>query len=387
MSPLLKTFLSLSSAEMALRAGRFLFFLLLANTLESKVFGEYIYLISLFTLIFVISDFGFSKLITKELSKRSHYDVYSPLIFRLIFFITLTLITFIFLHQSTLLILVLGFMFFLDAIAEMLYSIYRAQGKFHYEAAIKRLLSLSYLLVTLMLYLKIEISLAVTLFIIIFFYLLILVPHHKNIPTSKISFKFLKHVHKESFILLSAAILTIAYLRIDIFMIEYFLDLTQLSTYAIASKIIELSMILPMVISSILLPQMVKSKKIKKTHILQHFTIGIIVASIFYLVAPYLTELLFPTYHQSTELIKILAIGLPFLMINNYIFTAFIAHDLSKFFLFTTAFMLLSNGFLNYLYIPTFGLQAAAYSTLFTEFVGALIALALLPKLHTARKG
>ena len=375
MPPLFKVVFSLSASEFFLRAGRFLFFMLLANRLSASLFGEYIYVVSLFTLLYVISDFGIAKILTKSLAKEEDFDYRSLVFLRLLFFVMLSILLFVFLHQQLLLSIAVALLFFLDALAEMSYAIYRAKEQFHRETVIKLWLFMAYLTVSFWLYFYKNNSIYGVLLLIALLYFLILLPHLRRLRFFKFSFPSHLMLHQEGLMLVLASIFTIAYLRIDILMIEYFMDTQGVASYAVGAKVLELAMILPMAISSVLLPRMVRSIQHRQPSLWLHFAIGVLVASLFFFFYPYIIRLLFASYADAVVLIQILSFGLPFLMLNNYVFTAFIARGRANYYLYTTALMLAANALLNAVYIPLYGVEAAAYTTILTEFLGALAAL------------
>jgi O-antigen/teichoic acid export membrane protein len=384
---IVKTFFSLTFAETFLRFSKFLFFLLLANSVDVESFAQYNYLVSIFAIIFVISDLGIGRIVTKNLSKDPNFYYSSLLWFRISFFLILDFFAFLLLGSEIYLFFALSSIFFLDAVSDMFYSIYRAKGIFFKESRIKFYLALSYTFTSILFVFINVLSLSQALSIVFLCYLLILFNISDDLD---INFSFQKKnifggFSKEGFILLASSIFTIAYLRIDIIMIEYFLHVENISIYAIGAKVIELAMILPMVISTILLPKMSKTKSFNKNKLIYQIFLGIVLTSVFYILSPLIITIFFSSYQKAISLIQILSFGLVFIMINNYIFTAFIANTTSKYYLYTTAFMLISNLLLNSIFIPIYGINAAAYTTIFTEFLGSVMAIYIFKRL-TAKK-
>ncbi|MBL0707802.1 MAG: polysaccharide biosynthesis C-terminal domain-containing protein [Sulfurimonas sp.] len=383
-----KILFTLSSAEMFLRAGKFVFFLLLAKLLTPELFGDYIYFTACFALVFVLSDFGISKIITKELSSDKEFDLLPLFWMRLLLLVVATAILFIILQRGYALVSLVGVLFFLDAISEMFYSIYRAREEFFIEGKIKFFIASAYLFSSALLYFYQSIDAYSALVIVAVLYGAIVLPYfkHLEIKLVPLKYKVVKLLFGEGFVLVLGAVFTIAYLRLDLFMIEYFLSSSSVASYGVSSKVIELAMIFPIVISTFLLPNMIKSKQFNSHGIFQQLILGLVIGAIFIVTAPYMLGLFFPNYDDAVVLVQILSVGIVFLMINNYLFTGFIAHKKSIYYLYTTSTMLIANALLNTIYIPLYGIEAAAYTTVFSELLGMLVALYLYIKLPSSLK-
>jgi O-antigen/teichoic acid export membrane protein len=285
------------------------------------------------------------------------------------------MILLIFLDVDRVFFAIVALLFATDALFELQYSVYRGKGEFEKEAYLKLFIAFIYLALTFCIYYYSLALLDSLLFLALFYSLFALFSlfRMKNLLKPKLDFSLLSY-HENWFILL-ASIFTIAYLRIDILMIEYFLSPKEVAIYSIAAKIVEVAMVLPFVISNIFLTKIINENSSNFKPLFVQILLGIFVSLLFFVTSPYLIRLFFNSYEMSIILIKILSLGLVFVMANNYIFTLFLAKNSAKKFFYVTFFMFMANFILNAIFIPRYGIEASAWTTIATEAFGFFVAI------------
>ncbi|MEA1916100.1 MAG: polysaccharide biosynthesis C-terminal domain-containing protein [Campylobacterota bacterium] len=384
-------FFSLSSSELFLRGSKFIFFLSLANFYDSDVIYEYGLFTALFSILFVFSDVGYQTLILKEMSHKnsySNYIKYSQLsLWRVLLFSFISLFfLFYYFFTANSLFFYIFILFLADAIFATIFSFYRALHKSIEETKTKFIIGSIFIISsTCTLFLS---SVHLLFLTLSFSYLAYAIVSAKFLK-AKIVKLFFRSFTLQKYLLMSqnsiyifiGSLSTIAYLRADILMLNIFNSADGVTLYSVASRVLELSLVAPAMISALLMPLLIKDAKQNLTKsILRQFFIGIAVMTLFLIISPYVVEIFFKQFIDTTELLNILLLSIPFMLVNGYVFTLFIAKDASRYYALSAFVMLLSNVILNYMYIPTDGYIAAAYTTLLTEVFGTVFALLLLKK-------
>lgn len=380
-SQMLAKFFSLSISEFFLRGSKFLFFIVLANLEDENVVYEYSYFSAIFSVIFVFSDFGTQTYLTKELSNANTSNFKSISNLRVIFFIFLSIpiLIFYFFTQNKLYFFI--FLLFLsDAIFAMYYAYLRANSNSFFEAKSKFFISSFYILAFIVLiFLNLEFA---------FLWLTLAYLFYAILSSNFIEFKFFYEIYKnfnyfkvlkKSIFIFIGALSTIIYLRVDIIMLSWMDTQSSVALYSIASRVLELSLVFPFVISAILLPILTKRLNVNfKKDIMVQALIGIAVLFLFLVFSNIIIKFIFPKYITSVYALNILLFSIPIMLVNNYIFSYFIAKDKSIFYAVITLLIAFLNIVLNFIFIPNFSFIGASYTTLFTEFIGMILALMLL---------
>jgi O-antigen/teichoic acid export membrane protein len=382
-------FISLSSSELFLRASKFLFFISIANFYDESIMYEYGFLTSLFSIIFVFSDLGYQTYVFKELSSKitfTTYIQYSKLaIFRILFFIFSSLLVLLYLLYSDKELFVYIFIIFLaDSIFAMDFSFYRASQNSKKESILKFSISSIYILVSILSIYKINSQIFFAIFSLSY---LIFAIYSAKYLKSKIIYLFFKNfniktyllISKSSFYIFLGGLFTVAYLRIDILMLDFLSNSSNVAIYTVSSRVLELSLIFPATISILIFPILIKKKyiNIKKDLYIQ-FIIGLFVMFFFLFASPIIIDIFFRHFINSINILKILLFSIPFMLVNGYIFTLFIAKNKSKYYTLVTILMLILNISLNYIFIPLYSYEVAAYTTLLTEILGSIICILIL---------
>lgn len=384
-------FFSLTISEFFLRGSKFLFFLALTNFYSQDVVSEYGYFTALFSILFVLSDFGYQTYLTKELSQNKSFSKYIESInialFRVIFFIIVSFVPLVYyLFTTKKFFLYIFLLFLIDTIASMNFTFYRAYGKYYKEIKLKFMLGVVFVFTSCLTFFGLSIYI---LFSFLTLVSLVYALYEANYIQKKYFYFFyhsfsLKNIFislEKSLFIFLASIATITYLRIDILILEWFNLENAVIYYTIASRVLELTLVIPAMISAFLLPRLVQMDTHNhRKELLKHFIIGVGVMLLFLLLSNSIITLLFPKYTQTTLILNILLFSIPFMLLNNYGFTFFVAKNLSKYYFFITFVMLISNLTLNIIFIQEYGYKAAAYTTLGTEFLGSLMGIYILKR-------
>ena len=400
MKILLKNTILLSASDFSLKFSRAILFLAVANSTGKESLGLYSFIISILAIIVVLGDLGIGTFITKEHSKKGTYQpqILNLAVFKVIF---TTLLTALFLLFSPTekkelgLCLVVAGIFICDSLISNSYSIWRAEGNFLRETFYKVGISIIYLVVSIILYLN-NLELSKTLAIILFFYfLLTLKASYFYLKTFNLDFsnRFIKGRYiiylKNSLPIMVAALFTILYFRVDILMLEYFAGYNAVGTYSVASKLIEVAMIIPWALSTALLPLISKSCKSLKSiniNLLLHFGIGTIIFLIFYFLSDMAIDLLFiEEFQNSKKVTSILSISILIMTMNGYFFTYFVAQNRAVIHMKIAILMAIANFLTNLISIPIYGVVGAGLTTIMTELTGLLIIAYLYFREHSTR--
>jgi len=384
-------FLSLTASEFFLRGTKFLFFLILTNFYSSNVVYEYGYFTAFFSILFVLSDFGYQTYLIKELSQKKSFSNYMHCInislFRVGLFILVSLIPLIYyIFTKKEFFIFIFILFFVDTIVSMSFAFYRALGRYNKEIKLKFIMGFVFIFVSYLGFLGINVYLLFTFLVSVL--LIYSLYEARYIQKKYISFfvhKFTLKIFFESFdktlFIFLASLATIAYLRIDILMLEWFGFVDGVIYYTIASRVLELTLVFPTIISAFLLPRLVQGTVPNhQKELFQHFFIGLSVMLLFLFLSNFIISQLFADYNQTIVILNILLFTIPFMLLNNYGFTYFVAKNSSKNYFLITIIMLLLNLILNIIFITKYGYIAAAYTTLATEVLGSFIIVYVLRK-------
>lgn len=380
---MIKTFFSLSGIEFLLRFSRFIFFLYLANNLGAETLGIYSYLISIYSIIIVLTELGILKQITK-LKSLNFDEKYLNFIsnLRILFFLIVAIIATVFLEAPNYLNWLVLLLVFSDVLFENVYAFYRGEKQFSKEVFIKFIISIIYIVYILFIYIfeyknifNIFLGLS-TIFIIYSIFI-----YRKNICVARVKLEKVFQLIKVAIPIYIGAVLTVVYFKIDILMIENILSTEYTAYYSVASKILELILVIPAVIGNILLPYFTTNNTKVEKNLVTQFIIALLVFLIFYFCGKYIVQIFFSSeFNFSSEIFSILVFSVIPIVINSYFFTYFISKDLSIYYMYITFVMALSNFLLNIIYIPKYGVNAAAYTTVCTEYIGTIIILYLYVK-------
>ncbi|ETX12582.1 polysaccharide biosynthesis protein [Marinomonas ushuaiensis DSM 15871] len=209
---------------------------------------------------------------------------------------------------------------------------------------------------------------------------------HKTI-LPRLNKKLATSLLRSSFPMMLAASIGLLYSLQDQFFIKYFLGEYELGLYAVGIKMILVLIVLPTLISNVFYPSLVSKfhqensdayiKQLESIYTV-FFILGFVAfISMFFASEFIITTLFSDEFLSSVDVMKIYSLLLIltfFQSINNKIL---ILHNLETI-IFKRALLALSiNAVLNYLLIPRYGINGAAYSTVISELF-VLISYALI---------
>jgi len=374
---MLKPFASLSTAEITLRLGRFLFFIVLILQFERALIGIYGYATALFALLFTFGDMGVGIEVTKRIAQQKRFHLHhlrliqTRTYFTLLFFTILLLYLTLLYPEYALFLLGIALLFSADLLFTNHYAIERGYERFNTEIRSKYLIGFFYILsagVGLLLSTSNPLSFIAPVVLLYLSYALF-TTRYLFTGIKYFTIYRLKSVWKRTSFQFLGALFTLLYLRIDIIMLEAMTDLTLTGNYTIAIRFFELALIFPTVLSTLLLPKLIRHNT--RSLLLFHLFLGVVLSVLFLTINTSMHHLL--SYDTLYTALTILLLGIPFLTLNSYFFTRFIAEKKAKHYMQITLFMCLGNLLLNSLAIPEWGIEGAAIATLATEFLGTLL--------------
>lgn len=386
MQELLKNSFILSFAEILLKVAKLLFFIVIANVYFVENLGIFNYIMSFLIIFLIIGELGINTYVTTEQSKLDNFPdskLLSIGIFKfftvLIVFIIAFFLYIILEKHNIYIFILLAFLVFSDSILLLVYSFYRAIDQFQYEFYYKIIQATIYILISLITYYEYRFDFESFIFLITVFNFILALISLYNLTHFTIYVKNSINYIKQNYLnhfqdilpIFLITIFTTLYFRIDILMIENILDMQSVGYYSIAFKLIEGAMVLPLMLGVVFLPKLAKNRKNITADLFLHFFLGLVIFILFYLTIEFVINILFvKDYVYSVEVAKILSFSIVIMSVNTYMFNYFIATKQSYVNVKITLIMLLLNLILNFIFIPMYGISAAAYTTVGTELIG-----------------
>ena len=362
---------------------QFLYFFSAATYCSKEEFGSYVFVLTLnLVFIYPVLEWGTELLINQHTAQENPQFFSTALAWKVLIFPLLLislLIYAVFYSSFDWKLVVLGIvLIFIRSLEQSSYAFFRGKGHVEYEAmhlSISRFLSLGLLLSALWL-------ISLNAYHIFLFQIIgssvSLVWVHQRFQTSqfleKPNLEGIKKLLYEGFPLALTALSWIIYFKIDVLMIGNLLDHIQSGYYEISYKIFEISSLIPSVIMSIYFRNLVlknSSKELKKE--LQIVVTFLFISSlIIFLISREITPILVNHVLRQdqqfvTNIYLTLSWSLPFYFISFVTTHMLVLLNLKKTFLFIMLTGSLINIIMNYHLIPTYKIQGAAISTVFTE--------------------
>lgn len=402
MKELLKNSFILSFSELLLKISKLLSFVAIANIYGVTYLGLFNYITNFLIIFYVIGELGINSYVTTQQSRLKIFPDNSMLLIgflKLIAILSMLFLSFFiytFLSDDYyLLFLIVAFILFSDSLLSLIYAFYRAVDKFVYEFYLKSIQASLYVVTSAMVFYFENINF--TYFLLILFIL--------NITLSSLSFwflicngfqfknnflfvrKFFTGHFNNIFPIFLTTILTTIYFRVDVLMIEEMISIESVGYYSVAYKLIEGAMVFPLMLGIVFMPKLSRQRRNVKKDIMLHFIIGFLVFILFFVSIEYIVHILFSdNYIKSIKIAKILSYSIVIMSINTYIFTYFVATNNSYINVKITFLMVLVNIMLNYIFIPTYGIIAASYTTVATELLGMILLLYYIRRLNVGCK-
>ncbi len=208
------------------------------------------------------------------------------------------------------------------------------------------------------------------------------IKNNLKIKLWKFNFKAARNLLKDSWPLIISSVAVTIYMKIDIIMLKEFLGEYQVGLYSASSRISELWYIVPVLVTTSFFPAILNAKKkdefIYENRLANLYKIMIYLAIIFSILvsyaAPYFMQLAYGSdYNEASEILIIQvwsSVFISILMISN---KWLLAENKTKFIFIRGLIGAIINIILNYIYIPIYGVQAAAYTSLVTLIFTSLI--------------
>ena len=187
---------------------------------------------------------------------------------------------------------------------------------------------------------------------------------------------------KDSWPLVFSSVAIVIYMKVDQVMIQEILGSESVGLYSAGIRIVEALYFIPMIVSSSIFPLIVKRKQISEVKFekdFQDFMTFMFFGSLI---------IIAPIYMYSQEIILLLfgeAFELSYTVTSIYcwilLFTALgvssskwlLVHNMQKFAMYRTYLGLVINIVLNYLWIPKYGLEGAAYASLISQIFASYL--------------
>lgn len=368
----------------------FAIFLLLARKFSTDTYGQVVAIITLSTVFITIFDFGLPIFLQREISLNNSIgsNVFSKVFtISLIFFIgylTLNSLYFIIFYEgiSPVLFIIILLMMYIASLVTLINKALSGLGNFKSQFIsffIPRLLVALFFIIGLFYY---PLGLNVLLFGLLIGILINMVLVFINLRKAGIKFS-LEHfsvIEAKSIIKLSlplglAVIFNFLYDKIDVLLISKILDFTEVAFYNIGYGLFKASAIS---FSFLLVPGFTKvssagKDKIKiKEFFGEYFKIILVICIllsivIFFTAEFIITSLYTERFSDSVIILKILALGITAVGLNNLTGTVLNGMGYYKTVMYITLYALILNVLLNFLLLSKYGILAAAVLTVITE--------------------
>lgn len=368
----------------------------LARNLGVSDFGLFTAALAYFSLVSSVADFGFNRFLIREVAKdqyKSSQLLCSISLLRLtvaaILFALLSVILYFFdPDKMRILLTLLAVLAVLPlALAQSLDAIFIAFRRFQYSAFALVTLNVSTTILGIVLINSGFGSLGAVVALIlgqlcylIILYLLTLQQRIKLISTVKPA--VLKEVTLGSLPYGLLGMLGLIYFRVDTLLLSYLRGNFEVGIYTVAYRFLEAVVFIPTVLSTVLFPvlsklheespKQIKSLYFKSMKIMLLVSLGVVLG--YLIILPFLIRVLLPNYLASLEVIKILALAIPFMFLHVPASSVVLSTDkyLGKIILLSTI-PLTFNIVANLIFIPNYGFLAAAWITVASDVLSLLL--------------
>ena len=340
------------------------------------------YAIGFVSIISFLAYFGIDAVLISELNKinnNSSNILGSSLVLTVLTsalsFIAINLISFMYIKESIVMKLIFIYSFtLLAAPLKIFYLFYNAKLDLITVSKIRILILMIFLILKFSAYLNnLDIFIFIILEALCLFSILVsaclLFFSGKNQISLRFSYKtFISLFHKSLPLMISSGAVVI-YAKIDLFIIEYFLDFAQVGIYAFSIKIAEIWYVLPATLTSILFPLILKSKN-KSQHAYKEMleissevilVICFAFSGLIFIFAPMASDLFMNAEYSSTgDIIRIIALCGPFVGLGYINGRYMVSEGLLHLTMTRNIFGIILNIGLNIILIPRFGIYGAA---------------------------
>jgi len=170
-------------------------------------------------------------------------------------------------------------------------------------------------------------------------------------------------------------IFNLIYFRVDSIILTLTRSTTEVGVYGLAYKIFEVFLVLPTFVMNSIYPIMLRETNAKRNResrsivfrsLMFLFISSIIVLLTLWYVAPLITRIK-NDFNSGIELLRILALGIPFFFLSSLTMWMLIARKQQIILMFIYGISMMINIILNIMFIPTYGTTAAAWITVISE--------------------
>lgn len=354
------------------------------------IYGEYIYYLTIASTFSVLSDFGISISFIKNIYKKNEKYIFENYLFLklLLTIVSFILPLFLFLlnsgfsNNNFIYALLASFAVAIGNFSSIIFTFIQSKQKIY-------LFNLLDIFIRFMIVIFSIIGTYIfdnifVLFIVLgvgnIFYLLVgrIIIRKIDIKLNykNICFKTIYKIFFDSFKIGISSILLVLYFKVDLYLLSLFTNSTKVGYYGLSYKIFEnilmlwgffMATIYPLLSKYYIENRQLFYKTLKYTKYLSIIS-GLIILVISYILSNLIINFISGnSYRESSEVLKIISIAIPFLFINNVYYHEYVIKNKIfqiNFILFTA---LLINLTLNFLYIPIYNIIAASYITIITE--------------------
>mgnify|MGYP001589180310 FL=1 len=401
MSKILRQSLWLFLAQGISRAIGFFYTIFLARSLGVENFGLYSVALAYFSLVSIISEFGFNRFLIRELSLgrlKLPQLIFNIATLRLLI-AALLFVIFGFglyildpdkLRVNLALLMILAV--FPNSLAQTFDSIFVAFQKLQFSAfaIILSNIFIVFLGVILVVAKFGPTGAAIALILGQFVYvaLLFLLLKSNNLELSlKASINTLREIVLGSLPYGILGVLGLLYFKIDTLMLSYLKGNFDTGIYSAAYKFLEALVFVPSSVASALFPVLARLHESRTSEIrpiyikstLSLGVLGIIIAVLYIFVLPIIIRQFLPAYLSSIQVIQILAVAIPFMFLH--VPGAQVLLSTNRFLkqiIILSIFTLSFNVILNLIFIPKYGYLGASWVTVASEVVSMVAFFGLL---------
>jgi O-antigen/teichoic acid export membrane protein len=383
--------------QLGSKAALYIFLLITARSLGTTEYGIFSFSLSLCYIISILMDFGLNQISVKWLArgeKEKYYIGFKGRFLTILLGLAIVLISSLLissLFRQT--FIILGVSFCGISLLNICYSYFRGIETMGLEAILSifhrvLLLGLGILFFHYYKALSITASYAFLLsssiaLLLAFFVLYRFLPDlFTKLTIIKINQIF--PILKESFPLMAVGFFGMIYYRVDILMLTYFQELSEVGLYSGAYKLMEGTFLLPSVIMAATFPRLSQYGRDKGRNFIHFwgklFLIFLFLAVVVYisvrLFAPYLVEIILGAeYLKSIVIFKILIISLFAVYPGHLVTQTLIALDAQTIYMYVSIVGAFLNIGLNLILIPRYGSVGAAWATVIAEAIVTITCL------------
>jgi O-antigen/teichoic acid export membrane protein len=189
---------------------------------------------------------------------------------------------------------------------------------------------------------------------------------------------------KDAWPLIFSGIVISIYMKIDQIMLQNMLGNEAVGQYAAALKISEGLLFIPVILTNSLFPAIINAKKIDQHLYNKRFEdlydlmyiLALSISIPLFLLSGFIIETLYASeYAQAAHILRIQLSGMVFVFLGVACGSWFLSENKNKETFYRNLFGAVVNVVLNWIFIPRYGIAAAAYTTVFTHMVISYLSL------------